>query len=143
MRENFDRFWVLSIMDFEGGSRMTNDPDDPGRLTKYGVSQKAYPNEDIANLTIERAKEIYKRDYWDKVNGDELIYPWDMIMADTAVNCGVSRALKFMEDSSSPEDFHLERIAFYKMRVERMPNMQKYFRGWVNRVIRLWTETKN
>lgn len=142
MKENFDRFFNLTVMDFEGGSKQTNDPDDPGGLTKYGISQKAYPNEDITNLTIDRAKALYKRDYWDKVNGDELPYPWDMIMADTSVNCGVSRAVSFKEDASSPEEFHMGRILYYKTLVDRKPNMQKFFRGWVNRVMRLWVETK-
>lgn len=142
MRENFDRFFNLTVMDFEGGSRQTNDPDDPGGLTKYGISRKAYPDEDIAHLTESRAKELYKRDYWDKVNGDELPYPWDMIMADAAVNCGVSRAKHFKEMCSSPEGFHMGRIFYYKTLVDKKPNMQKYFRGWVNRVMRLWIETK-
>lgn len=142
MKENFDRFFQLTVMDFEGGSKTTNDPDDPGGLTKYGISQKAYPNEDIATLSLERAKALYKRDYWDKVGGDEVAYPWDMIMADAAVNCGVSRAVHFKEEASSPEGFHMERLYYYKSLVDKKPNMQKYFRGWVNRVMRLWTETK-
>lgn len=56
----------------------TNDPRDRGNWTggkvgvgvckgtKYGISAAVYPDEDIANLTVERAKMLYKRDYWDK-----------------------------------------------------------------------------
>ena len=46
----------------EGG--LSNDKGDPGGLTKYGISHKAYPSLDIRNLSLEGAKEIYKRDYW-------------------------------------------------------------------------------
>ena len=101
-------------MDFEGGSRVTNDPDDPGGLTKYGLSQKYNPDLDIATLTEAQAKEIYKERYWDKVNGDELPYPYDLIVADTAVNLGVHLALRFKEMCSSPEGYHMNRIFYYK-----------------------------
>src|SRR5215468_2796972 len=56
----------------EGGARFTDNPDDRGGATKYGISQRAYPNEDIANLTEDQAKAIYKQDYWDRVSGDKL-----------------------------------------------------------------------
>jgi len=38
---------------------------DSGGLTRWGISQKAYPDLDIKNLTLEQAKSIYKKDYWD------------------------------------------------------------------------------
>lgn len=47
---------------FEGGE--VNDPQDPGGHTKFGISQRAYPNEDITNMTLERAQTLAKRDYW-------------------------------------------------------------------------------
>ena len=40
---------------------------DPGGETKYGISKRQYPHLDIKNLTLEQAKQIYKRDYWDKI----------------------------------------------------------------------------
>lgn len=50
------------IIGLEGG--YVNDPDDPGGETKWGISKRAYPNLNIASLTIEDAKEIYWKDYW-------------------------------------------------------------------------------
>ena len=38
--------------------------DDPGGETCWGISKRSYPHEDIKNLTQERAKQIYKRDFW-------------------------------------------------------------------------------
>jgi lysozyme family protein len=66
------------------------DPEDHGMTTRYGVSQKSYPTLDIKNLTIEQALEIYKKDYWDKINGD-LINSQDIAnkIFDIAINCGV------------------------------------------------------
>jgi lysozyme family protein len=41
-----------------------NDPQDRGGLTRFGISKKAYPDEDVASLTLEDAKNLYRRDYW-------------------------------------------------------------------------------
>ena len=49
------------IIDREGG--LVDHPSDPGGLTNFGISQRAYPNEDIRALTRERAKFLYLRDY--------------------------------------------------------------------------------
>lgn len=50
----------------EGG--LVNNPKDKGGLTKYGIAQKFHPNVDVENLTLDQAKEIYKKQYWDKYN---------------------------------------------------------------------------
>ena len=46
----------------EGG--YVNHPLDKGGATNYGISSRFYPNEDILNMTPERAKAILYRDYW-------------------------------------------------------------------------------
>lgn len=56
----------MEILEIEGG--YNNDPDDAGGETKYGISKRSYPNEDIKNLTPERAIEIYTRDFWNPNN---------------------------------------------------------------------------
>ena len=142
MRENFDKSFTLTVMQFEGGARFTNDPDDPGGATKYGISKKANPDLDIVHLTEQQAKDVYLQRYWLPSGCDEMPYPWDVIMFDAAVNMGVSKAIKIKSLSSSPAGFHMGRIFFYTELVNNKPNMAKYFRGWVNRVVRLWTETK-
>lgn len=50
------------MLPHEGGYNFT--PGDHGGKTKFGISQAAYPNVDIENLTLDGAKEIYIRDYW-------------------------------------------------------------------------------
>lgn len=61
MTDKFDNAWNL-LMELEGG--IVDNPDDPGGLTKWGISQRSHPDVDIVNLTEEIAKSIYKRDYW-------------------------------------------------------------------------------
>ena len=42
------------VIGHEGG--LVDNHADPGGLTKYGISQRSYPGEDIRNLTLERAQ---------------------------------------------------------------------------------------
>lgn len=75
---------------WEGGETV-----DTGGYTKWGISQKAYPNLDIKNMTRAQMEGIYKRDYWDRIQGDKIS---DQVAAnylfDYAVNAGVGAAIK-------------------------------------------------
>lgn len=62
MSNNFEEAFQKTLLN-EG--TLSNDVNDSGGLTKYGISQQSYPKLDIRNLTIDDAKKIYKRDYWD------------------------------------------------------------------------------
>ena len=95
MKGNFDAAFS-HVVDLEGG--YSNDPHDPGGETKFGISKRSYPKEDIATLTIQRAKEIYLSDYWNKCRCDELPYPLDYYVLDAAVNQGVSKAIKMLQE---------------------------------------------
>ena len=134
MKENWDKAidFVLSI---EGG--YVNDPKDPGGETKYGISKHSYPNVDIANLTEEQAKEIYKRDYWDKCNCDHIPDLRDVLVFDTAVNMGINSAMQFLSKSLDWQDYMLFRIDRYIEISRRNANLQKFFRGWIIRCSRL------
>lgn len=85
------------LMMNEGG--YVNNCNDKGGETKYGISKKAYPNEDICNLTLDRAKEIYRRDYWARCKCDYLPDALSVAVFDFAVNSGVSRAIKYLQAS--------------------------------------------
>ncbi len=66
---------------------------DTGGLTRYGISKNAYPNTDISSLTIEDAKLIYRRDYWDPLKLDELPHSVALAMLEAAVNLGLGPAV--------------------------------------------------
>jgi lysozyme family protein len=85
------------ILKWEGGSRITEHPRDPGGLTKYGISQRAYPDTDIKALTYRQAMLIYKNDYWHKVSADRLHPAIALAVFDSAVNQGVSAASKMLQ----------------------------------------------
>ena len=46
----------------EGG--YVNDPQDPGGETKFGIAKRYHPNEDILNLTRERANAFLYKEIW-------------------------------------------------------------------------------
>lgn len=123
---------VSFVLSREGG--LIDDPNDPGGLTKYGICQRSYPKLDIKNLTIEDARKIYYEDYWLKSGCDKLKPPFDLIVFDTSVHCGVSRAKEFLDKCNGWEDYLLLRIQFYS----HLEISKYYMRGWVNRVVSLY-----
>ena len=94
MNSNFDMAFDV-LMKVEGG--LVDDPRDLGGLTKFGISKKAYPNLDIESLTLEQAKEIYKKDYWNKCKCDDLPPSFDIAVFDTAVNMGPGKAIMLLQ----------------------------------------------
>ena len=92
----WDRAFDLLMIN-EGG--YVNNFHDSGGETKYGISKKAYPDLDICSLTLEQAKEIYKRDYWNRCKCDYLPDSLSVAVFDFAVNSGVSRAVKYLQTS--------------------------------------------
>ena len=78
----------------EGG--YSNNVLDPGGETKFGICKRDHPKEDIKNLTIDRAKEIYYKNYWLPSYCKELSdigYPLvAFTLFDLSVNCGCKTA---------------------------------------------------
>lgn len=60
---DFDKAIDVTLL-WEGG--WSNDARDPGGLTRYGISSRFHPTVNLQTLTLAGAKEIYKRDYWDR-----------------------------------------------------------------------------
>ena len=91
----------------EGG--LTTNPADPGnwtggacgkgvcRGTKYGIAASAHPTLDIPSLTLDQAQAIYRQSYWSPLQADALPKPLALIAFDAAVNCGVSRAITWLQ----------------------------------------------
>jgi len=86
---------VKLILKFEGG--YVDDPLDPGGETKFGISKRSYPDLDIAGMTKEKAREIYREDYWDKLNCDALPPAIRLIVFDAGVNHGVHWAARALQ----------------------------------------------
>ena len=93
---NFDVAFA-DIIGVEG--KETNDPNDPGGLTRFGIAKNSNPDVDVANLTLDDAKALYKARYWDPVHGDDLKWPLCLLVFDCAVNQGADIAKKLLQKS--------------------------------------------
>lgn len=149
MKDSFDRAFA-KVISIEGG--FIDDPKDPGGATKFGISQRAYPQENIASLTLDRAKEIYRRDYWDKVHGDYIPDPLSCFVFDAAVNHGVKQsiimlqnALKITADGiagqvtinavkNSNKDVCVRFMTNRAIRYFQTNNFERFGNGWLNRL---------
>jgi lysozyme family protein len=78
----------------EGGDRLI---EDSGGLTRWGVSQRAYPELDIWALTRADACALYHRDYWARMGADALPSGLDLQAFDAAVNMGVDQAARLLQ----------------------------------------------
>ena len=149
MKGSFE-FAFAKVVSVEGG--YVDDPKDPGGATKFGISQRSYPDVDIKNLTLDQAKAIYRADYWDAVSGDELPDPLSHLVFDAAVNQGVSPAQKMMQEAlgvkvdgeigkitlaAAKNSTNKECAKFMTLRAMRYidtKNFDIYGKGWFNRL---------
>jgi lysozyme family protein len=81
---------IALVLRLEGGE--TNDPDDPGGRTKFGLSQRSYPTIDFDALTEAQATAIYRRDWWDKHSYGQLPGGLAVLVFQLAVNMGPANA---------------------------------------------------
>ena len=81
----------------EEGGHQVNHPRDPGGLTKYGISQRSYPELNIAGLTRETAEALYRRDDWAPIHGDDLPPGLDLLLLDSAINQGPATAITLLQ----------------------------------------------
>lgn len=91
---SFDKAFQLTV-GLEGG--YSNNPADPGLETKYGISHRAHPDVDIKSLTLDQAKEIYRRDYWQAARCDSMPERIGHLVFDCAVHHGVKTAIKLLQ----------------------------------------------
>ena len=106
MKNNYE-LALNHVLKSEGG--WSDNPKDPGGATMKGITLAVYrewkrnphitkdelrviPDEDVYNL--------YKELYWNKVHGDELPSGVDYAVFDSAVNMGVGRASKLIQEAA-------------------------------------------
>ena len=136
MMNDFDKA-LKFVLKWEGG--YSNDPQDPGGETNFGISKRSYPELDISKLTFKQAKEIYYQNYWLKTGCNELPYPFNIVVFDTAVNMGRRRALEFLDVYNDWRDYLLLRLYTYS----KFKQAKLYFRGWANRTFDLYKLLKD
>jgi len=159
MLVNFDDI-IEVVLHHEGG--YVNDPDDPGGETNFGIAKRSHPDVDIANLTKEGAKEIYKEHYWDRNKVESLSEDLRHIYFDMCVNQGRGRAVKILQKAANAKGANLVvdggmgpktiaamkgvelqrvrayRVKYYADLVTRKPDLEKFYFGWFRRALEVW-----
>jgi lysozyme family protein len=157
MKGNFDKCLAM-VLKHEGG--FVDHPKDPGGATNMGVTLGTYEQwvgrsvtiEEMKALTVDDVAPIYRKNYWDRVRGDDLPSGVDWSVFDWAVNSGPSRSAKALQKivmvtrdgaigpktlaavgDHKPEDLintmHTARQRFY----ERLSTFDTFGRGWSRR----------
>lgn len=148
----------------EGG--YSCDPRDPGGATCQGITQRTYdawrkssglPAADVKNIDHVTVETIYKMGYWFAAHCDQMPDKLAAIVFDTAVNTGVSYAMRMLQTclGLAPDGAYgpktaagiaaadVDTLTFkylearkdhYEDIVERNPGQSVYLRGWLNRV---------
>ena len=156
MDERFNQF-VEIILKHEGG--YVWDKDDLGGETNMGITKRRYPNEDIKNITVFRAKELYFNDFYKPLGLQHITN--DLLalhIFDMAVNAGRKTSVKLLQDLLSGVEsdgkigpltaqalYYAEGsvdivAAYIAKRYERYytvstyRNNKKFLKGWINRV---------
>lgn len=155
---------VQAVLKREGG--YNNHPSDRGGSTNYGVTQANYtqwltkrgkPWADVKGLDADTASQIYREDYWLPAKCDLLPSAIREIHFDSAVNHGVSRAAKLLQEAAEAEPdgviggktlalagemnvrllkarYINERYKFYGKIIARDKSQLVFIAGWMNRM---------
>jgi lysozyme family protein len=141
------------ILELEGG--YVSNPNDRGHITKWGISQTAYPNIDIANLTIDQAKSIYLVGYWMKAKCELLPQRLATYYFSATVNMGCMEAIKLLQAHmhltpdgiigkvtestmalTSP-DYDYQFLTLCALHYIRLLSADSFLPGWLSRLFRV------
>lgn len=158
MEDNFEQCLAL-VLKHEGG--FVNHPKDPGGMTNLGVTKRVWeewvghPVDEAAMraLTVQAVAPLYKKNYWDKIKGDQLPMGVDYACFDLAVNSGVGRAAKILQqalgvsadgaigpatldaaEKANPRDLATEICDLRLNFLQSLPTFATFGKGWTRRV---------
>jgi len=157
MKKNFDKCLSM-LLHHEGG--FVNHPKDPGGMTNLGVTKAVYDKwigresteQEMRDLTFVDVAPIYKKNYWDRVRGDDLPSGVDWCAFDWAVDSGSGRPAKAIQRAAGAtpdgaigpmtiqavmnhepkmiiESVYTQRQSFY----ESLKTFETFGRGWTRR----------
>jgi lysozyme family protein len=136
-------------------------------MTNLGITKATWEDwvkrevteEEMRNLTVKDVKPLYKARYWDAVQADDLPPGVDYAVFDFAVNSGVSRAARMLQECVGAtrdgiigprtieatkrhdrvklvQEICDKRLEF----LQGLPHFQTFARGWTRRVLEVSKE---
>ena len=124
---------VTQVLIDEGG--YVNDPADPGGETKYGISKRSYPNEDIKNLTRDHAIDLYYRDYWMGPGIDSEPADLRAKIFNMGVLMGPRTAKNLAIGCHSLDEYRQVCEKHFQAIVIKHPICSKFLKGWTRRAL--------
>lgn len=168
MKDNYQAA-LNHVLKSEGG--WSDNPADPGGATMKGITLVVYRNwkrnphltkDDLKNISDQDVYDLYKQLYWDKIHGDDLPAGIDYAVFDSAVNMGVGRASKLIQEAVGvtsdgvlgPASLSAIQKADTKELIEKFSHLKESFyrslatfqtfgKGWLNRVAEVKTISEN
>ncbi|MDK1288509.1 glycosyl hydrolase 108 family protein [Pseudoalteromonas umbrosa] len=96
---------MLPILHAEGALKsdggLNNRANDRGGLTKFGISQSAFPKLDISSLTLSRAVRIYHTNYWRPMHCKHVDTGLALMLLDGAVQHGVNGMTQLLQKKAN------------------------------------------
>lgn len=143
MLKNWDRA-IASVLRWEGGSAIR--ANEPGGAVNRGVSLEAFRHEhpgasvqDLLNMSEDEAKRIYRKNYADKIDFDNLPDGMDAVMLHGAVMFGVS-GIKKMAAQANGDWGHLVTLMMQN-KMHRTDGV-KFMPGWSDRFVAVYELAK-
>lgn len=153
---------VKTLLGIEGG--YSNNPNDLGGETNYGISKRQYPQLDIKNLNPLKAADIYYNDYWlryriNEVNDPEVarilllafvnLKPESIgicvqkainklggdVQQDGIVGSETIKLINKLSPRRVADNLRLELVKFYLGRVMLNKTQLVNFAGWIRRAL--------
>ena len=130
------------VLKWEGG--YSNNPNDLGGATNYGITQATYNQwrymkdlnlKHVKDISQNEVEEIYYNEYWLRAGCEKMTPKFAVLVFDTAINMGLSRAKEFLKvaEYKHPEAYIQAREAKYR-EFARYGNQSIFLQGWLNRL---------
>ena len=151
---DFKRAFDLLIT-HEGG--FSNHPDDPGGATMYGITEVVARAEGytgpMRELTLDFAKQVYRKRYWDACRCDQMPDVLRYPLFDAAVNSGPGQAIKWLQaavgvkadgaigpvtqqavNMAAPQPTRQKMIGNRLRFMTQLSNWPSFSKGWARRI---------
>lgn len=162
--ENILKFTLKSeggyVNDADDPGGATNKGITQRTYNQYRQDYKGIAQQSVKDISDAEVEEIYYELYWEIAGCDRLPFPIAEVVFDTAVNCGVQTSRKMLQRAAGVEDdgvfgkmtieaigkkdayviadaFLDERRKYYDAIIARNAKLEKYRKGWNNRVSEL------
>ena len=130
---------VTSLLKREGGYVASDG--NSGAPANFGINQKFNPDIDVKSLTRAGAIDLYRKRYWDKIDGDKLAPATSLVALDAAALQGPDVAKQLIASAGGdPVAMIAQRRTQLQELAKRDPTQARNLPGWMNRLTSLEAE---